>query len=944
MEVEKARVMLDQDQKDLAANADYKKLIKEVAQAKKDYAAKCTKLTDVQTKIHNAQAKNDLATKNYRFRKAELDAARYRYEHAMAFKSSDLAKNEADFKALQKLVDQLNLEVEESKTVLKNNQKIIDDCGAQLKRLEKQERQITTKQTLVERKLHKIDANDMSMTDQIANMVRNWPVVELANPTYKVKQIVLKDIRDDINYTTVPKVERCTTCHLGILNPKYSDENNPFKTHPDLSLFLGKNSPHPLNEFGCTVCHGGRGRGTTFNSAAHVPHSLAQEKEWERKYGYKPFELWDHPMYPLPYTEAGCFQCHMGKERLKGAEELNLGLNLIEKSGCYECHNIDKYKGWPQKGPDLTKLASKLSEDWAYKWIYEPQSFRSNAGMPSYFNVANNSDPASQAHAQQEVHAIVHYLFKNSHTYAMKKMPPSGDPEKGEKLVSSIGCFACHLMDDGPKKGKTTAATLARRQGPNLANLGSKTSKEWLYNWLKNPTGYHAETRMPNMRLSDEEAADIAAFLVKDTNSKFDKENIPPVNEKIINDMVIGFLRGSQTDAQAKASLTKMSLDEKLTYAGKKLIAHYGCYSCHNIPGFMGKDKPKPIGVDLTTEGDKALHKLDFGFVDIDHTKLAWFKQKVLHPRSYDEGKVVAWKDKLRMPNFHFTDQEADAIVTALLGFVSDKPVAKKIEPRTPENLRIEEGEKIIAQLNCTGCHIINGDGGYIAKTVTQWLAKYEGKTNDEAKKETESFSPPNLIGIGAKLNPQWLFEFLHSPTTKVRPWLKVRMPTFNFNEAHLDALVKYFNTLDHTRFPFQFKQDTHLTEKEYEAAKKLFSDDYLGCTQCHVVGNQLPSGSQDSWAPNLALAKTRLNPAWIIRWIKNPSALKPGTRMPTFFDPADYANSGPPDILNGDEDEQIRVLRNFLLTLADKPLATKPKPAPVTKAATPPADNAPAQ
>ena len=203
--------------------------------------------------------------------------------------------------------------------------------------------------------------------------------------------------------------------------------------------------------------------------------------------------------------------------------------------------------------------------------------------------------------------------------------------------------------------------------------------------------------------------------------------------------------------------------------------------------------------------------------------------------------------------------------------------------------------------------------------------------TPAEAAKVRDSFSPPNLHGVGRKLNPEWLFNFLHEPKQKVRPWLRVRMPTFNFNVVHLNTLVKYFQAVDGDNFPLKINVETGLTDKEYEAAAKLFSEDYFGCTQCHVVGSKLPTGSQDSWAPNLALAKTRLQPEWLIEWIKNPSKLMPGTKMPTFFDPENYDTSGPDDLLDGNENEQIRVLRNFLLTLSEEQQRDVAAPVPET-------------
>jgi len=37
---------------------------------------------------------------------------------------------------------------------------------------------------------------------------------------------------------------------------------------------------------------------------------------------------------------------------------------------------------------------------------------------------------------------------------------------------------------------------------------------------------------------------------------------------------------------------------------------------------------------------------------------------------------------------------------------------------------------------------------------------------------------------------------------------------------------------------------------------------------------------------------------------------------MPTYFDPEDFENSGPPNILGGDEKKQIKALKEYLLTI----------------------------
>lgn len=914
LEVEKARVKYDQALIDLENNPEFKQIAEQYQTVKKEYDAACLPAKEkAEAELATFKVENDLVSQKYKFTKAELDAAKYSYEHATANHEHDVAEKEALYLTLKDKEHELKLALEELDEKLKSIQKSMDECAAKLDEVGRQERNVTKQRDLILRKLKTIDPAERSMVNQFADMVRNLPVIDLANPSVKIEQVVLKNIHDDVNFMTVPKVERCITCHLGISNPDYKDAGQPYRTHPDLELYVGKDSPHPLEEFGCTTCHGGRPRGTSFTDAVHTPSSKMQEEEWKKNHDWKHVELWEDPMLPMAHVEAGCFKCHSGQSTIKGAEKLNLGLNIIEKAGCYGCHVIDKYENWPKPGPSLLNISAKLSKDWAYKWIIDPKSFRHNTWMPSYFNQSNNDDPASLARGQQEVHAMVHYLFTQSENFELEKFSANGDVKKGEELVVSLGCFACHKVEPQPTQNPTTTESLRREHGPNLIGLGSKTSPQWIYTWLKDPNRYHPQTRMPNLRLTDEEAEDIAAYLSQDKIAAFDNASTPEIDEKILDEITFGLLNKMESTASAKDKISKMSREEKLQFSGQKLISQYGCFACHDIKGF---EKAKPIGIELTEEGSKSLHKLDFGFVHIDHSKWGWFGQKLKDPRSYDKGKNLRPDEKLVMPNFNLSEQEIEAVVTALLGFVKDNTVKGKLANRTAEQIYKEEGQKIVRQLNCQACHKIEGDGGTIKGTVKDWLVNSQGHSAADAEKIHESFSPPDLLGVGKKLNNDWLFEFLHEPKTQVRPWLKVRMPTYSFNAAHLNTLIKYFDTIDGESLTFNFDADTHMTKEEYEAAEKLFSPEYFDCMKCHVVGNKMPSGSQDTWAPNLALAKTRLDPHWMVEWIKNPTGLVPGTKMPTFYDPADYENSGAPDILEGNEDEQIQVLRNYLLTL----------------------------
>ncbi len=915
LELEKTKIKMDGEENELAKNEEYQGVLKQLAEAQGKFKSQESSLKAVKSQIAAIEAVKRLNVQQSQFAKAEYDALRYSYEEADHQGGVNAPALKTRLDNLGVKIEALRLKIEANEGDIKAKAEVLKNAEKDYKDLDKKRGTIAKKADIIERKLKKIDPERMGIANQIADTVRDWPMLELANPNYKIRQIVLKDIPEDVNFMKVPRVDRCTTCHLGIDNPDFKNAAQPYRTHPNLELYVNKNSPHPLQEFGCTTCHMGRGRATDFVSATHSPRNEEQEKIWEKKYKWQALHHWDQPMLPVGLIEASCFKCHQDQTVVKGAEKLNLGLNLIERAGCFGCHEIQKYKNWPKSGPGLDHLAAKTTPNWAYHWIINPKSIRHNTWMPSYFNQSNNQDPQSFKRSQQEVLSIVKYLFTNSKPYEMPAVAAKGSASKGKELVASLGCMACHQVEPNKSEAPRTRDSLRREFGPNLIGLGSKTSEQWLYDWLKNPNRYHADTKMPSLRLSDQEAADIASYLAQDKSAVVDKP-APAVDDKVLDGIVMDFLKKSETMAGAQTKLKAMDQNAKLMFAGQKLIREYGCYGCHNISGF---ENEKPIGPELTEIGTKSLHRLDFGFINVEDTKQGWFKQKLMDPRSYDRGRVHESLDKLRMPNFKFTEEEAEAVTTALLGFVRDRPNANKMPNQGVEASFINEGRRVIRQLNCQGCHIIEGEGRSVQDSIAKWLVDFQGKSETEAASFLSSFVPPNLLGEGAKVQAQWLFEFLHNPTP-IRPWLSIRMPTYNYKSSQTNSLVKYFNYLDGQEFPFTDMYHPNLSKEEFAAAEKMFSKEVFGCTLCHIVGDQMPSGSQDTWAPNLGLAAGRLKPDWIVKWITNPPALLPGTKMPVFFDPNSFDQSGPPDILDGDEHRQIKALRDYLLTISAQP------------------------
>lgn len=62
--------------------------------------------------------------------------------------------------------------------------------------------------------------------------------------------------------------------------------------------------------------------------------------------------------------------------------------------------------------------------------------------------------------------------------------------------------------------------------------------------------------------------------------------------------------------------------------------------------------------------------------------------------------------------------------------------------------------------------------------------------------------------------------------------------------------------------------------------ARSLFSSTAAPCLKCHATGD--PQHDKIATAPNFLLAKERLKPDWVERWIVDPQAISPGTSMPS--------------------------------------------------------------
>ena len=375
---------------------------------------------------------------------------------------------------------------------------------------------------------------------------RQLPVIDGFASPLKINQLTIEGITIDYNFKKVTRFDRCMTCHQGIDRPAFTRENlmsltkedvhkdklkkakelyderikvldpkdaaavpNPdtltlvpvsasdltpsrvteFCAHPRLDLFVGSNSKHPAEKFGCTSCHSGQGSGTTFVDASHSPNSMTANKTWTKERGWEFNHQWDFPMLPTRFVESSCLKCHhevsdlVSSDNRNEAPKLLKGHELIRENGCFGCHEISGYKGSQRIGPDmrlepsppledltpierdrakndpdnrpgtlrkvgpaLTRVSEKVDEEWIKKWLYAPSDFRPDTKMPHYYGLTNNSVEFLTKNAGEqkkfpdtEMSSIAYFLTKTSKDYLQKaneqrekeaKNPKAGDDDQ----------------------------------------------------------------------------------------------------------------------------------------------------------------------------------------------------------------------------------------------------------------------------------------------------------------------------------------------------------------------------------------------------------------------------------------------------------------------------------------------------------------------------------
>jgi cytochrome c551/c552 len=329
----------------------------------------------------------------------------------------------------------------------------------------------------------------------------------------------------------------------------------PYATHPRLDLFVGSTSPHPMQTFGCTICHQGQGSATSFKWSSHSPDNPTQAHEWHDEHGWFNNHHWIFPMLPNRFEQSSCLKCHHQVVDLEPSErfpeppapKLVEGYHLIRQYGCYGCHEINGYAG-PDKriGPDM-RVAPNYHE--------VAEAIATDPGLDALGDGVKRlvEDVRSSPDGTRSRERLREFLELDAASGADAKLSP-----RSHTLAAQL-------------KDPETPGTLPK-VGPSLRHLAAKDSFEWLYAWLRNPQDFRPSTKMPRF------------FGLWDHLSGKSLEESKRYEPIEIRSMIT-YLQGASAPFEFVAPWDGITAEPDIE-RGKKVVQVRGCLACHQHGDF----------------------------------------------------------------------------------------------------------------------------------------------------------------------------------------------------------------------------------------------------------------------------------------------------------------------------------------------------------------------
>lgn len=651
----------------------------------------------------------------------------------------------------------------------------------------------------------------------------------------------VKDFKFEIKQINVGGVviDRCESCHLGAREPIKLTKKNMGWTGEDpgedaeATAFVSHSDPdllktHDPDRFGCSTCHGGNGRGTT-----------SVEK------GHGRYEHWLWPLYYNENVQAGCNQCHSRDRVLQGADVLNRGKNLFQVRGCAGCH---RYEAFDREADALSNARQSIKT----LELQRDDRRREITQTSAAADAAASDEEATQLRKKAE---------------ALRQIISQVDAR-----IDEFDIQAKYLMQD------------VKKIGPNLKEIKAKLRKDWIPVWLSDPQAFRPGTKMPTFRLEDDEIKAISAFLWQ---SALD---VKPA---------------TQPPGDAAR--------------GKELFKTLGCLGCHSISGQAIDMGNQVIGGDfaanLSRVGEKNNYDYVVRWVHNPRQRLAPYspslkrdlipadyKKKNLpfvfdddHSKSPVDGRELLIQNMTVMPDFRLTDQDTRDVATFLMSL--KRPGVEYQNASFLDDASIKaDGEKLVRRYGCAGCHEIKGmeDEQRIGTELTLEGSKPIERLDFALMQQPAMAGKDPMTGedIRRPGREEWydhkgFFENkLRSPGIYDRGKVKsaderLRMPNIFLPESDVTAITTFLLGSVETNLPESIRYNPNGQKKSVQDGWWVVQK--YNCMGCHnvLVGQDsilmgLPmyqsADGKEQLPPRLTSEGARVNPDWLLRFLKDPS------------------------------------------------------------------------
>ncbi len=554
-----------------------------------------------------------------------------------------------------------------------------------------------------------------------------------------------------------------------------------------------------------------------------------------------------------------------------GATGVASGELLYNELKCTQCHGSRSAAFPAHQAPILDGVGSRIRLEYLQEFIARPEATKPGTLMPDM--MAGMSDEARAAASE----ALAHFLASQGGTLASSVAPISAERRQhGEELFHSVGCVACHAPTRAAGAAKAgdefwddnvETAAIAVPSVP-LPNLSDKTSPEALVAFLRDPAAIRSGGRMPNMTLSDDEATDIAHWLIYGDG---DDGLTPPAAPAIdatkaargqalfqqlncaschaLGDTASPLVAPSfATEAPSPrgclaetptAGVPWFSLGEEQRAAllalqpvtsaevsqadtiNHSLLA-LNCYACHERNGLGAPEAGRAVFFGETDDQDLG----DEGRMPPTLTAVgSKLTPEWLTDILTDEGRVRPYM-ATRMP--HFGEANVVPLAEAFLA-VDKNPTPLPINVTGLEhNHRNHYGRELMGTegLGCVTCHNLNGHRSLGIPAV-------------------------DLAFVPARLQPAWFKQYMLDPAS-LRPG--TRMPAFflegksqgsklfngNANQQ-IEALWIYLREVNETRLPFGMENTAsfELKPRDYPLMHRTFVQD----VGTHAIAVGFPAG-----------------------------------------------------------------------------------------------------